>query len=104
VANTSRKGNEGERVVGKWYAERGYILGSRRHIKGPGDWLVVHPETGRVLLVEAKKCKNIWDNFRPKEREEMKAMKLPPGAERLLVNVISVKNKELAFFGEKTWP
>lgn len=104
MPNTSRKGNEGERVVGEWLTERGYIIGSRRHLKGPGDWLAVHPETGHVMILEVKKCKKVWDQFRRPEREEMKALKLPPNAERLLVNVTSVKNKELVFFGEKSWP
>lgn len=104
MANTTRQGIEAELFVGRWLTERAWIIGSRRHIKGPADWLAVHPETGRVWLIEVKKCKKVWDQFRPKEREEMKAMKLPPGGERLLVNVLSIKNEELAFFGEKSWP
>lgn len=90
----------------RWYQERGYVVGSRRHLKGPADLLTVHPKSGIVGLVECKACKpkQLWQNFRREDREAMKAQPLPPGGERLVVNVISIKNEELSFFGEKSWP
>jgi len=78
----------------------GYVAGSRRHIGGPGDQLFVHPRgSGEIedpltgdeyswcLLVETKKCKSVWENFRTDDREAMLDQQLPFSAERLLVNI-----------------
>lgn len=89
------RANAAENFVIRYFAELGYIGGSRRHIPGPGDQLFVHSsgqssgDFAAVLLVETKKCnpRAIWQNFRREDRAAMRALLLPPGSERLLVNV-----------------
>ncbi len=104
--NTSRKGNEGERFVIKWLEERGWLVATRRHLKGPGDILATLPHSGTVWLIESKyvKPKQLWQNFERKDRQEMREQPLPEGGERLVCNVLSIKNEELMFVGEKSWP
>lgn len=87
------RGSAAENFVIKYFEALGYIAGSRRHIPGPGDQLFIH-ETGyridgfgSVLLVETKKCKKVWEQFRRSDRADMIAQVIPQGGERLLVNV-----------------
>lgn len=103
MPNTSRKGNVGERFVTRWLEERGWVVASRRHIGGSGDLLAVLPENGRVMLIEVKHCKQkqLWQNFRREDREEMRKTKLPEGSERYVVNKVG---EELVWLSEKCWP
>lgn len=98
--NTSRKGNAAENFIGKDLIAKGFIIGSRRHLKGPGDWLAVHPD-GRIWLVEAKGCKNLWENFRQDARREMRKALLPPQAERFVANK---RGQAIEYRSEDEWP
>jgi Holliday junction resolvase-like predicted endonuclease len=104
VRNTSRVGNSAEVFVAKWLEERGWVVGSRRHIGGAGDLLAVLPSSGMTWLIEVKCCKNVWQQFRRSDRDDMRATELPEGAERYVCNVLSVKKEELVFLGERSWP
>lgn len=105
--------------MAKWLQDRGWIVASRRHIGGAGDLLAVHPEplvlggtlrshgyqpqipVTSVWLIEVKCCKNLWQQFRRADREEMKTTKLPEGGERWVVNK---KGRELTWVPESAWP
>jgi len=102
MANTARKGNAAEVFVARWLEERGYVVGSRRHIGGAGDLLAVLPSTGKTMLIEVKHCKNVWQQFRREDRQAMKDTPLPEGGERYVVNKIG--KDELLWLGEKSWP
>lgn len=104
--NSSRKGNQAELFLVGWLQERGWLVGTRRHLKGPGDILAVLPSTGVVWLLECKcvKPKQLWQNFERSDRQEMRGQELPPGGERYVVNILSIKNEELDFRSEKSWP
>lgn len=99
--NTARKGNAAESFVAKWLQERGWVVASRRHIGGAGDLLAVHPDDGATWLVEVKCCKELWQQFRREDREEMKATTLPENGERWVVNK---KGSELVWVPESAWP
>ncbi len=97
-----RKGIEGELYVAEWLTRRGWVVGSRRHIKGPGDLLAIHPDDGAVWLIEVKKAKNLWQQFRRADRIAMQEMSLPEGTELWAVNVLP-KN-ELRWEPQCAWP
>lgn len=88
--------------MAEWLTERGWVVGSRRHIKGPGDLLAVHPDDGAVWLIEVKKAKDLWQQFRRADRAAMKALVLPVGGERWVVNVLP--KKELRWEPQSAWP
>lgn len=48
----------------------GWLVGSRRHIGGAGDWLAVNRD-GNVWLVEVKATKGMWDGFGPADRKAL---------------------------------
>lgn len=112
------RGNAAERYVAKWLQDRGWIVGSRRHIGGAGDLLAVHPEPlikggedfldflgdpipTSVWLIEVKAAKELWQQFRREDRQAMRDTFLPPGGERFCVNV---RGKELEWYPESSWP
>lgn len=103
------KGIKGELYVAQWLQQRGWLVASRRHVGGAGDLLAVREwkdesevSVTEVWLIEVKHCKNLWENFRKADREEMKATKLPKGGERWLVNVLP--KRELDWRPESSWP
>lgn len=85
-----------------WLTQRGWVVGSRRHIKGPGDLLAVHPDDGAVWLIEVKKAKDLWQQFRKADRIAMREMPLPEGTQLWAVNVLP--KKELRWEPESSWP
>lgn len=99
--NTARKGNAAERYVAHWLEDREWIVASRRHIGGAGDLLAVHAADAVTWLIEVKDCKNLWQNFRREDRQEMRETALPPGGERWVVNKCG---KELVWVPESAWP
>jgi hypothetical protein len=98
--NTSRKGSSAELLVRKDKEALGYLAGSRRHIKGAGDEIYVHPG-GDVQLVEVKACKNLWSNFTRGDRQEMRETLLPLGGSRWVANV---RGKSIEYVHERDWP
>lgn len=94
------RGNAAERFVAKEREALGYTVASRRHIGGAGDLLCVHPDLP-TQLIEVKKRKNPWEGFRKPERQAMRDAPLPPGSERLLVNV---EGTALRWWTESEWP
>lgn len=101
--NTARKGTEAELLVRCDLTEKGWVVGSRRHIKGGGDEIAVHPN-GAIWLLEIKaipKKAGRFHAFGPARRAEMRATPLPKGGERWLVNV---RGKELEYVSELLWP
>jgi len=105
---TSRKGAEAERFVHKDLESKGWLVGSRRHTKGSGDHLAVHPEGGGVWLVETKaaaKNRSAFTAFCKEEREAMKATPVPPNGVRVLALVRgSGKNMQVEYIQESAWP
>jgi Holliday junction resolvase-like predicted endonuclease len=102
--NTSRKGTAAELAVADWLEERGFLVASRRHIKGAGDLLAVHPG-GEVRLVEVKGCKSLWSNFTRADRQEMRETMLPLGSSRWAANVNgSGKRRTIRWVAERDWP
>lgn len=108
--NTARKGNSAEVYVARWLQDRGWIVGSRRHIGGAGDLLAVDTQgdglgngrpAGVVWLIEVKCCKELWQQFRREDRQAMRDTPLPPGGERFVVNK---RGKELIWTPESMWP
>ena len=123
--NTARKGNSAEVYVARWLQARGWLVGSRRHIGGAGDLLAVWPGSpgpfatpsktrpsvymqlfpGATWLLEVKACKELWQQFRREDRQAMRDTPLPPGGERLVVNVRGSGDKrELIWAPESAWP
>ena len=119
--NTSRKGSSAENFVANWLQNRGWLVGSRRHIGGAGDLLAVWPgfyvakaiwiadeierPDGRIWLIEVKNSNSVWRDFTRADRQEMREQELPPESEHFCVNVRgSGKNRELTWYGEKDWP
>lgn len=74
--NTARKGNGKELRSAELFATEGYVVGSRRHIAGPGDLLVVRARPRLrytdALLVEVKcTAAGPFDHFGPADRLAM---------------------------------
>jgi Holliday junction resolvase len=66
----SRRGDQREVDVGKVLGDRGWVVGSRRHIAGPGDLLAVTYHD--VLLAEVKTtARGPFEHFRPDDREAL---------------------------------
>lgn len=101
--NTTRKGSKAERLVRADLQEKGWIVGSRRHVKGGGDEIAVHPN-GTIWLLEVKaipRKAGRFHAFGPADRAEMRSTPLPKGAERWLVNV---RGEDLEYVSEIAWP
>lgn len=65
-------GHQRERAVGAHLRKQGWLLGSRRHEPGPGDWLAYKLHT--AMLVEVKSTAGgPWETYGPKERAELDA-------------------------------
>lgn len=106
MRNTTAKGSDAENYVAKHLEAKGYTVASRRHRKGGGDLLAVHPE-GPILLVEVKGCKDqIWSRFPRSQRQEMRETPMPPeNGERVLAHVTgSGDNRSIAWWAESEWP
>lgn len=85
----ARAGNAVEVRVARRLEDRGWIVGSRRHIGGAGDLLAVRAEspgagsTGYVAvrLIEVKSTAGgPWERFGPAARAELVAAALRAGA------------------------
>lgn len=99
--STSSRGIAAERYVARWLTERDWLVASRRHVGGAGDLLAISRDV--IWLVEVKSCKNLWENFRREDREEMREAKrlyLPDHAELWVVNV---RGKHLEWLPESAW-
>jgi len=103
--NTTGKGSAAENFVARHLEEKGYTVASRRHRKGGGDLLAIHPE-GPVLLVEVKGCKDqLWSRFPRSQRQEMRDTPLPVGGDRSLAHVKgSGENRTIDWYAEEEWP
>lgn len=97
------RGNGAEVHLAKWLEAQGWLVGSRRHIGGAGDLLAVRGD--QCWLVEVKRCKNVWEQFRRADRDEMREAlsRLPEGSELWLCNVVG-KDKELVWYPQSAWP
>jgi len=103
--NRSAKGNGAENFVALDLEAKGYVVASRRHRKGGGDLLAVHP-AGPVLLVEVKGCKDqLWARFPRSQRQEMQETPMGEVGERVLAHVTgSGANRRIAWYAESEWP
>lgn len=102
--STASRGNAAENFVVRDLESKGFLVGSRRHIGGAGDLLAVRPD-GLVWLVEVKKCKELWQQFRRADRQEMRDTPLPPGGKRWAANVRgSGEKRTIRWAAESEWP
>lgn len=106
--NTARKGAEAERFVHKDMEARGWLVGSRRHTKGAGDHIAVHPVGGGGWLIETKAVakSSPFTAFRREERDAMKATPIPANWTRMLAVVrgSSQKTMQVEYIAESAWP
>jgi len=66
---------------------------------------LIEVRAGAVWLIEVKAAKELWQQFRCSEREEMRKVPLLPGSQRFVVNVRgSGEKRELIWVAEKDWP
>lgn len=104
---TVARGNSAECFVREDLERRGFLVGSRRHIKGAGDDIGVHPG-GEVWLVETKalgRKASRFENFRRGDRLAMKETLLPLGASRYLALVRgSGERRTIEYVHERDWP
>ncbi len=90
VINSTRKGNEKELRSAEIFTADGFVVGSRRHIGGPGDLLCVRSggdiRGGRfeILLVEVKATTSPYAHFGKKNRKELFEFALENGCLPLL--------------------
>lgn len=68
--NTSRKGNGKETATRKLLELDLWVVGERRHVKGPGD-LLAWKAGKRARLIEVKATLKPYAHFGPADREEM---------------------------------
>ena len=102
--NTARYGNGVEVKLAKQLEDEGWIVGSRRHIAGPGDLLAVSTITGAVMLIEVKAtARGPWAGFGPQDRNAMLT-----GARSIRARPVLVwwpkGNDEPEWFYDETWP
>lgn len=69
--NRAAKGNKAELASQDAFQRGGAVVGSRRHIPGPGD-LLVWKAGQATLLVEVKASGRPFANFRREDRAAMK--------------------------------
>lgn len=102
--NTARRGITAERFVTKDLEEKGFHVGSRRHIGGAGDLLAVHPG-GDIWLLEVKATKGRFSGFRKGDRMAMKEALLPHHGSRYLAHVTGSGDKlRVEYVPEADWP
>jgi hypothetical protein len=70
--NYARRGNQKDVRSRELLEADGWVVGSRRHIPGPGD-LFAWKDGEVPVLIEVKACSNLWQNFRREAREELLA-------------------------------
>jgi hypothetical protein len=100
--NTAQKGNSKEVATAHILQREGYIVGSRRHVRGPGDLLAFHP-IKRAQLIEVKYGSDPWMNFRPADRDELRTYANDAG----LLPVLAWWKRgasEPRFIHEPEWP
>lgn len=96
-------------VAAKLEAE-GWTVASRRHRKGGGDLLAIHPVKGHIQLVEVKTCSTrgaVFGGgyFSREQRQEMRETPLPEFATRWLARVHGpVKERQIEWVGADQWP
>jgi hypothetical protein len=72
--NSARKGNTKELASARIFEAAGALVGSRRHVGGAGDLLVVWAPNTRstsacgIWLVEVKARHHVWQGFRRPDR------------------------------------
>lgn len=100
--NTSAKGNKGELKVAEELQDDGWVVGSRRHISGPGDLLATKPGE-RPRLIEVKTRKKLWEGFRREDREALREYAAQHGC---VAEVAWLKPyaREAIYIDEASWP
>jgi len=107
--NSAAKGNSAELKTTKLLEAEGWVVGSRRHLAGPGDLLAVRATTwtGAPLekprLIEVKARVHLWQGFR---REDRKALAEYCEEHGLVAQVAWWKPRARApvYLGVAEWP
>jgi hypothetical protein len=105
--NTARQGNSFENVVGRSLEDRGWLVGSRRHRKGGGDWLAVSLELELFWLVECKATKGMWDHFGPADRQMLaEAADRHSTSEQRVAPILAFRlpGNRIRWVPKKSWP
>ena len=114
--SSTARGNAAENYVAEQLEGMGYVVGSRRHRRGGGDNVAVHPDPlsaplGTPILVEVKKCKrrgNLFSGgyFSKEQRQLMRETPLPVGGRRFLAWVTGSSKRyfRAEFIPETDWP
>lgn len=87
-------------MVAKQLEAAGWIVGSRRHIAGPGDLLAVNQT--RRWLIECKATKGPWDHFGPTDRSVMAEYCEIRGLTAMLA--LALPEKQIRWIPKDRWP
>jgi Holliday junction resolvase len=85
MTNYARRGNSFDVEVAKELEDRGWLVGSRRHIGGAGDLIAIHPAQGVRLLECKTTASGPYHSFGPGERHEMRKLATELGVSVWLV-------------------
>lgn len=99
--NTTRKGNEGERVVQHDLESKGWTFGSRRHIGGAGDAIAIKPGH-RPRLIEIKKTKVRGPAACPPA--DRQALEEYADKHDLDPEIAWVRGESVIYFPPESWP
>jgi len=102
LRNTSFKGNSFDVQVARQLEGEGYTVGSRRHIKGPGD-LLAWREGEPARLIECKRGSGSpYANFRRADRAELREYARAHG---LVAELAWRKDRgKLEYIPDGAWP
>jgi Holliday junction resolvase-like predicted endonuclease len=102
LVNRVGKGNATELLVATDLESKGWVVGMRRHRKGGGDLIAVHPDVTRVRVIEVKgNAGSPYEHFRPTERTALSRVAAYLAADALLAHV---QRGRINWYPEEHWP
>jgi len=104
------RGIVSENFVANWLEDEGWTVASRRHRRGGGDLVAIHPIKGHIWLIEVKLCPTrgaVFSGgyFSREQRQEMRETPMPGYAVRYLARVHGpTKERQIEWVVESEWP